>query len=936
VKKLFIFYFLFGCYAKSLSQTGKLIGSVSDAETKTPLELATVSIYGQDSTIVTYRLSDKNGKFLFEKLPLKKKLLISISYTGYISHQVTVQLEGDKMEVLDALLKLDNNDSNAVVVTAIIPVRMNGDTLEINPAAFKMNRDAVVEELLNQVPGITIWSDGTITVNGKKVQNLFVDGRPFMGSTDARIATQNLPKSAIEKIQLYQEYDRSKIGLEQQHQDSLLTMNIKLKENSKKGYFGKIGIGYGTKERFESDFSLQAYNKQSSLGIGGGWNNINKSIGSLQDIFLNSTYRNSNPNLYNVGRFGVNGINKTHSFGTAFTHSFIETANSRQNNRIAINYNKSGTDAYISDVNLQNRTTIANPQFIREEGIHNNLNNKHDIGINYLKTNNYNDNLSLNSLVTINNEKLNSSRYTEVRDASNMLQSINNMNTVQNRQSDNELLNINLSKSNVEYPLKSFSSQIEVRRSNAVSDRNVKANFQSFTDASKNTFLKRNYATNNNTINVDGILDYAGFKRLLLRRYTLFGIGLRLGQRLNYTRTLDNGRVSDYDSTSQQYIINENLSNQNKREVFEYIPSLTLSKSSSKVVQEYYRVFNIQVKFLEEIIKDKNLSSFAKRNLERDFQFFRYEGNIGFQYHRFQKYQYNTTINYTKNFEYPSIDQLYTIIDDINVYDIRIGNPDLQNRINHAINFNAEFTTENPNSANTINGNIGGGFVQSINPLTDSIINDFSGKRTFYYINADKSNNLNLNYSFNISRRLKKSRLQLMYTGQFRREKLPNYVDSRYNVSEYNNLSNQLVLQFSLRSLLVINLGQTLQYYKAKQTAVGLNSFKNTYNSTKLGIVFNYPSNFTISSTIENIDNTNLNKPTILWNAFTTYRFMKQQGELKFSAMDILRQYKNITNSLTDFGTTTRITNGLQQFFLLTFSYYPRKFGKTELKPQSP
>jgi hypothetical protein len=59
---------------------------------------------------------------------------------------------------------------------------------------------------------------------------------------------------------------------------------------------------------------------------------------------------------------------------------------------------------------------------------------------------------------------------------------------------------------------------------------------------------------------------------------------------------------------------------------------------------------------------------------------------------------------------------------------------------------------------------------------------------------------------------------------------------------------------------------------------------------------------------------------------------MKQQAELKLSAMDILKQYQNITNSVNSYGTTTRITNGLQQYFLLTFSYYPRKFGKTEVK----
>jgi hypothetical protein len=62
---------------------------------------------------------------------------------------------------------------------------------------------------------------------------------------------------------------------------------------------------------------------------------------------------------------------------------------------------------------------------------------------------------------------------------------------------------------------------------------------------------------------------------------------------------------------------------------------------------------------------------------------------------------------------------------------------------------------------------------------------------------------------------------------------------------------------------------------------------------------------------------------------------MKQQAELKFSAMDLLKQYQNISNTVTEYGTSTRITNGLQQYFLVTFSYYPRKFGKTEIKRQS-
>jgi len=183
-----------------------------DAGSKAPLEMATVTIFGHDSSIITYQLSDKDGMFNIEKLPLGKKLLVNITYGGYINYNDSIQLKARKTDTLNVYMVLNTTDSLGVIVTAAIPVRMNGDTLEINPAAFKMKTDAVVEELLNQVAGITIWSDGSITVNGKQVQSVLVDGKPFMGSSDARVATQNLPKSAIDKIQLYHENDRNKMG----------------------------------------------------------------------------------------------------------------------------------------------------------------------------------------------------------------------------------------------------------------------------------------------------------------------------------------------------------------------------------------------------------------------------------------------------------------------------------------------------------------------------------------------------------------------------------------------------------------------------------------------------------------------------------------------------------------------------------------------------
>ncbi|WP_018630606.1 TonB-dependent receptor [Niabella aurantiaca] len=917
-------------------QTGKLTGLVTDSVSNTPLESATVTIFRKDSGMVTYKLTDKNGNYVLENLPTADSLLLDISYVGYRSHRQTLRITRSKTDTANAALSIGFDEKDNVTVTAVIPVKMNGDTLEINPAAFKMKPDAVAEELLTQVPGVVVWSDGSITVNGRLVKNLLVDGKQFMGSSDPKIATQNLPKTAIDKIQLYQEYDRSKIGQQQKTaQDSVLTMNIKLKEESKKGYFGKITAGYGTDDRYEGNLSYQIYDKKRSLGIGGGINNINKNIGNLQELFQNNTYRTYNPNLDYVGQFGSNGLNRNHSIGAVYTQDFNKVSNSRQNNRITLNYNKSGTEAFITNLNLQNRTALDNPQFIKDEGIQNSTGNKHVFGVDYAKTSSYNDNLQINGNVELNQDQRNSKQFTEVKDSLGQLQSTNDVHSVSSRRSDAESLSFRYGKSDWQDPIRNINISLSGSNNSSASERDVTSVFHSFTEAGKDTSYNRHYKDDNSRMNITGTIDYGGFKRLLLGRYNLFGIDLKLSQWFSYNKETNQSHVSDFDSTIQQLVMNNRLTNSNTKELLEYSPFLSATKSFFKWSDQLSRSINFHAIIFDDLKAEKNSSSIAERNLNRSFQFLRYEGSVNYSYSKRRKYRLYTNLNYKKNFEFASIDQLYTITDDINAYTIRYGNPYLKNRINHMLSLYGNFSTENEKSLYSVNGSLNGNYRKTLDPITDSIINDNSGKRFYYYTNADKSFNTNLNYNFNIARKLGKSNLQLMYNGSQNYSVLPNYIDGLYTNSRNNSINNNFTLQFSLRSLLVLNMGESFQNYRSKQTASGLSSFKNTSTTTRLGATLNFPASFTFSSTFNITNSTGVDKKMLLWNAFATYRFMKQQAEVKLSAMDILKQYQNISNSANFDGTTTRITNGLQQYFLLTFSYYPRKFGKTTLKQKA-
>ncbi|WP_300602523.1 TonB-dependent receptor [Niabella sp.] len=935
--RFFIFaIFLLLTSIVSYSQTGKLTGLVTDSASNTPLESATVTIFRGDSSMVSYKLTDKNGNYLLENLPTKEALTLHISYVGYRSHHQPLHLTPSKTDTINAALPIGFDEKDNVTVTAAIPVKMEGDTLVINPAAFKMKPDAVAEELLTQVPGVVVWSDGSITVNGRLVKNLLVDGKEFMGSSDPKIATQNLPKTAIDKIQLYQEYDRSKIGQQKTAQDSVLTMNIKLKEESKKGYFGKITGGYGTDNRYEANISYQIYDKKRSLGIGGGINNINKNIENLQELFQNNTYRTYNPNLDYVGQFGANGLNRNHSIGAVYTQDFNKVFNSRQNNRITLNYNKSGTDAYIKELILQNRTTADDPQFVRNEGVQNNWGSKHVFGADYSKTSSYNDNLHLNGNVELNQNRGNSKRFMEVNDTSGRVLSTNEVNTVSWGRSDGERLSFSYSKSDWQEPLKNFTISLNGGNNNSTSERDVTSRFNSFTDTGKDTTYNRHYKNDNNGINLSGDINYNGFKRLLLGRYNFFGIDLNLSQRFNYNKQTNQAYVSDFDSTTGQLVINPRLTNSNTKELVEYTPQLYINKDFFKWSEQMNRSISFSTRFSDELKSERNQSSFAERNLNRSFQFFKYEGSIRYSYTKNNKFRTYSTLSYNRNFDYPSVDQLYAITDDINVYSIRYGNPGLKNSTSHALNLNANFNTENQKSPYSINGGLYGNYRKTLDPVADSVINDKgSGKRFYYFINVDNSSNANLNYNFNIARKLGKSTLQLRYNGYQNYSVSPNYIDGLYTNSHNNSISNNFNLQFSLRSLLVLNIGESFQTNRSTQTANGLSSFKNTGNTTKFGATLNLPKSITLSSTLNVTNNTGLNKTMHLWNAFASYRFMKQQAELKFSAMDMLKEYQNIFSSADNYGTSTRITNGLQQYFLLTFSYYPRKFGKKELKQKA-
>ncbi|HCW65508.1 MAG TPA: TonB-dependent receptor, partial [Leeuwenhoekiella sp.] len=163
------------------AQDFQLNGTIKD-NNGVPLESATVYVEKiSDSTLVTYGISDREGFFEMEGRTDQEQLNLFVSYAGFkplrqvITIKPNIALGEIKLEVQDNLL------DEVIVVADRAPVTLKKDTLEFNANSFKTRPDANLEELLKKLPGAEVDSDGAITINGKPVSRILVNGKEFFG-----------------------------------------------------------------------------------------------------------------------------------------------------------------------------------------------------------------------------------------------------------------------------------------------------------------------------------------------------------------------------------------------------------------------------------------------------------------------------------------------------------------------------------------------------------------------------------------------------------------------------------------------------------------------------------------------------------------------------------------------------------------------------------
>ncbi len=386
-----------------------------------PLPASTVMLLSpKDSSLVNFGRADEKGQFTFKNLKAGPYIL-KISFVGFIPYNQVVKPTGEAVVDLGTLkLKPITRELMEVVVrTAKAPLTIKGDTIEYNASSFKVPPGSTVEDLLRKLPGVQVDQDGNIQAQGQKVQRVTVDGKNFFGN-DPKQATKNLPAEAITKVQVFNDKtDQAKLtGVDDGKKEK--TVNLELKEEFKKGGFGKVTAAAGPASnnlpaRAEVKGSYNKFNAKNQFSLVGLGNNTNQQGLSREDYqdFRGSNAYNGNQNA----DFGFSGnyfyFSDSGDEGLGIPVSGRQGVGFSNNAGGGINYNYDTKEKKLSgsyyynqtrlELNAERRRDNTLPQNeYRTDEISNqiNFNGNHRVSLRYEKQID-----TLNSLVFIDNSR---------------------------------------------------------------------------------------------------------------------------------------------------------------------------------------------------------------------------------------------------------------------------------------------------------------------------------------------------------------------------------------------------------------------------------------------------------------------------------------------------------------------------------------------------
>ncbi|ANE51188.1 outer membrane beta-barrel protein [Flavisolibacter tropicus] len=902
--------FLFLSVTHAMAQ-GTIKGKVTDSSTKKALALATVTIFkAADTALITYRMSAPEGDFKVTGLPLNIACRAVISFSGYEVYRKEFTLTDNTSIDLGtiALAPAATSLDEVLVIAERPPVTVRKDTIEFNAASFKTLPTALVEDILKKLPGVQVDADGNITVNGKKVNRIMVDGKDFFGS-DPKMATRNLPANIVDKVQVTEDKDERELNPDRSEGDIGQVINLKLKKAIKKGWFGKAYAGAGTDERYEGGAIVNLFKDTMQVSLLGFTNNLNRAGFSFNDIRslggfsrsgINSLWMNGNGgvsvNGISLGGTG-DGINQSTGAGFNMNHVLKNglTLNSQyfygqsRNDILELN----NRQQFLSDTTLVTRSN-------RNEVL---KSYSHRVAFGLKGKIDSLSRIDFKPSFVINDQH--SNKFTGTSSSSNIDGLLNTSNNQQNMDGKD------VSYSHSLLYFKNFRKKDRsLNIANSLSYGNLDNSqindvINTFYESSSalETYLNqlRDREQNNFTTTLN-----ANYNEPITKL-----LNLRLGYSGTYFNNVDQLGTFNKGGGSKYDVVNANLSNELSRESWRNAVSAGLNVK--------YKKLNVT-----------GTASFLKLDINNQFGKSVTDVN--------QRYSYvlpgmtvnwrELNLNYSANATPPNLSDLQPVPDSTNPLFIVNGNPDLKPATAHSINLNyfKNISTKNlfisaygfgnfRNNAVTRSRVVQTNGVQVTTPVNVDGVQDL-----YTNLNVVKQHKANKNFQFGYG---------VGYNVNFNRNYL--IVNGRKGYVKTLDIGPFANGNINWKDKIEWSYSYYLGFNRTNYENDQFKDLKVDRSGLRTELVVRWPKHIVWESNLALSKNSNVapgvQKNVALWNAAMSVVFLKDdKGQLKFSAFDLLNENISVFRNTTENQIIDRQINILQQYFMATFTYNIRSF----------
>lgn len=898
-------------------------GTVFDTVSKKGLSYATVSLVAaKDSTLISFTRADSSGNFHIPKIN-QGKYLLSTSYVGYVPvWKLITVVDGQDLNVGNIPLVDLANATNVTVVAKRPPVVMNNDTLEFNTENFKTQPNAVVEDLLKKLPGVTVDEDGTVKVNGQTVNRVLVNGKEFF-TGDPKMATKNLDADAVDKVQVFDKKTDQAEFTGVDDGNSQKAINLKLKKDRDNTLFGKVAAGAGNDGKFDAQTNINKFKGDQQISFLGMANNTNRQGFSIGDVLnftgeISKGMRNgggitikTNSNGPDNAGLPTTGLGQNQQ-GVANTYAGGFNYNDTWNKKTDFNASATASDIHLVTDKTTNRQYIlpGNSSYeydatsnsvrdIKQQKV--NLSYDHKIDsfnsikivpvLTFQQQNNWNNNNSVSQ--DMNNVKLNDG-YNNTFAKSDALDFTNSV-----------LYRLRFKK-------KGRTLSVSLNNSYNHSEQNG-------TLDSKTSFYSGTTSTDsvlNQTNNYDAVTNnYGGnitYTEPLGKRSLI-----ELSSFINSTIGQSDKKTFDYNSaTGKHDIINAALTNDFKSNYTYSGGSVNLRANQKKI--NYTLGASLQSATLQSINQTHNST------IQQSFT--DVLPNANFQY-KFSSFR-NVRIDYSTSTQQPSTTQLQPIENVSDPLNITVGNPNLQRSYSHNLNIN--YFAADPMTRKNFFVFLATG--KTFNAIVNADSTTASGARKTTYTNADGVSYLFGNASFGFPIKKLSSRIDLSLGANYTHN--VSFINGAQNNISNLTLNPSLNWSFGIDNKIDIMTTASLSISKADYS---LESQLNTnYLTQRFSTdITNYlPYGFVLNNNFKYTINTGradgYNTAIPLWNASIAKGFLKnKRAEFKFSVLDILDQNTGTTRSVNQNYIEDTRYNVLQRYFLFSFTYILNKAGKT-------